>query len=104
MSALARPVGGRACAMLSILTASTRCADVTGSPVNGDAAPPPGPPAAPLPQDASIRLTAATIAAPAADVIRLRARAIARTSVAMAVITFPPAIRRTPGVALRLGP
>src|ERR1035438_7583910 len=36
MSALVRPVGGRAAAMLSIFTASTRPSDFTGSPVNGD--------------------------------------------------------------------
>ena len=36
MSARVRPVGGRASAMLSIFTASTRPSDFTGSPVNGD--------------------------------------------------------------------
>src|SRR5437773_707399 len=36
MSARASPVCGRAYTMLSILTASTRCSEDTGSPVNGD--------------------------------------------------------------------
>src|SRR6266480_2208811 len=36
MSARASPVCGRAYTMLSILTASTRCSEGTGSPVNGD--------------------------------------------------------------------
>src|SRR5450631_2286350 len=36
LSARVRPVGGRAAAMLSIFTASTRPSDFTGSPVNGD--------------------------------------------------------------------
>src|SRR5215831_20972756 len=36
MSADWSPVGGRACLMLSIFTATTVSSDLTGSPVNGD--------------------------------------------------------------------
>jgi hypothetical protein len=56
-----------------------------------------------LPHDASIRLTARTITAPAADVIRLRVRAIACTCGAMDVITFPQPSAERMGRHVRQG-